>query len=300
MQVEGRRSIIAQVANRRTGSIVGDWIPLSHGHGRKLNHGCGHTSGLTRHRKETCSAQMRSFLAVLSAPFLNFLHILRTLSTIFGSKDSVTGGCMVKPLVQSQCNVLRSMQLGAVIKCWAAYQNDARGTLQRWRFTPKPQIALTSHVLVEIRLSHLWGVLLPLLEQHKWTSGAERPERHIPWEDIRDEIRWKLAKNWEWRGSLVGRGHTVWVSRGHIMSKANNFFFMERVTVDNEILHIWLYGLVPEEYNFRRTSRMPRFENISRGTSISGSLKSLAFVACGPCMVRWHQAVSFTGTWLGE
>ena len=68
------------------------------------------------------------------------------------SYESVTGGFMVKPLVQSDCKVLRSMQLGAVIKCWAANQNDARGTLWRWRFAPKPQTALTSHVLVEVRI----------------------------------------------------------------------------------------------------------------------------------------------------
>ena len=74
------------------------------------------------------------------------------------SNESVTGGCMVKPLVQSHCKELRSMQLGTVIKCWAPYQKNAHGTLWRWRFTPKPQIALASHVLVEIRIrsSHIF------------------------------------------------------------------------------------------------------------------------------------------------
>ena len=66
------------------------------------------------------------------------------------SNESVTGGFMVKPLVQSHCKELRSMQLGTVIKCWAPYQKNAHGMLWRWQSTPKPQIALASHVLVEI------------------------------------------------------------------------------------------------------------------------------------------------------
>ena len=71
----------------------------------------------------------------------------------------------------------------------------------------------------------------------------------------------------------VGRGHTVWESCGHITSKANNFFFVERVTVDdNEFLQIWLCDLVPwkqgnsvavEGHNFSLISPMPRFENMS-------------------------------------
>ena len=67
------------------------------------------------------------------------------------SNESVTGGFELKPLVQSHCDVLRSMRLGAVWNCSAAYQENALGTLWRWQFTPKPQIALASHVLVEIR-----------------------------------------------------------------------------------------------------------------------------------------------------
>ena len=63
------------------------------------------------------------------------------------SKESVTGGFMVKPLVQSHCKVLWSMQLGALIKCWVAYQKNARGAFWRWRFTRKPQIALFCYVL---------------------------------------------------------------------------------------------------------------------------------------------------------
>ena len=48
------------------------------------------------------------------------------------------------------CKVLWSMQLGAVIKCWAAYPKHSRGTFWQWRFIPKPQTP-ASHVLVEIR-----------------------------------------------------------------------------------------------------------------------------------------------------
>ena len=68
------------------------------------------------------------------------------------SNESVTGGFELKPLVQSHCDVLRSMRLGAVLNCSAAYQENAPVTLWRWQFTPKPQIALASHVLVEIRI----------------------------------------------------------------------------------------------------------------------------------------------------
>ena len=65
------------------------------------------------------------------------------------SNESVTGGCMVKPLVQSHCKELRSMQLGTVTKCWAAYLKNAHGTLWRWQFTKKPEFGLAFHVLAK-------------------------------------------------------------------------------------------------------------------------------------------------------
>ena len=94
----------------------------------------------------------------------------------------------------------------------------------------------------------------------------------------------------------VGHGHTVWESCGHMMSKAKNFFFVEWVTVDNnEILQIWLCGLVAwkqgdsgavERHNFRLISPKPRFEHTSSLTSMQyaqhGKHQSLA------CSNHWY------------
>ena len=75
---------------------------------------------------------------------------------------------MVTPLVRSHCKVLWSMQLGAVIKCWGAYQKHARGTCWRWRFIRKPQTPV-SHVLVEIRwLSYFQSKDRPQAWWRRW------------------------------------------------------------------------------------------------------------------------------------
>ena len=110
------------------------------------------------------------------------------------------------------CKVLWSMQLGAVIKCWAAYQKHSRGTFWQWRFIPKPQTPV-SHVLVEIRwLSyfHRWHwyetILKPCAPSSLALLGSSDgwPIKDI-WKDTYLDKFQKLLKSCLRTGALINR-----------------------------------------------------------------------------------------------
>ena len=109
-------------------------------------------------------------------------HLTYSLPCCQWQQGTVTGGFMVKPFVQSNCKVLWSMQLGAVIKCWAAIRNmpgarfdgddSPRSPLMSWSKSggyhiSNPKIVLKHGDTVGIGTKPSWSHVLNAV-WHRW------------------------------------------------------------------------------------------------------------------------------------